>query len=80
MMSEACFDPRQAVELWKRMEKEEENAPPQFLSTHPSNHNRILAITNWLEEAERKHEQVSVPTLYFTHRAMADTFHSLAVA
>lgn len=59
MMSEACFDPKQAVELWRRMEKAEEYAPPQFLSTHPSNRNRIAAITSWLDEAERKHEQVS---------------------
>ena len=80
MMSEACFDPRQAVELWKRMEKEEEHAPPQFLSTHPSNHNRILAITNWLEEAERKHEQVGILKLYVIHRVKTDIFRSLVVA
>lgn len=56
-MSEACFDPRAAVGLWARMEKEEQGAPPQFLSTHPSSHNRMEKITAWLQEAEAKREE-----------------------
>lgn len=57
MMSEACYDPKAALTLWQRMEKAEEHAPPQFLSTHPSNHNRIASIEQWLPEAEAKAEQ-----------------------
>lgn len=39
------------------MEKMEEHAPPQFLSTHPSSHNRMEKISSWLPDAELKQEQ-----------------------
>lgn len=54
MMAESCFDPSAAIGLWSRMEKEEQYAPPQFLSTHPSSHNRLEKIRGWLPEAEMK--------------------------
>lgn len=57
MMSEACFDPEAAVGLWARMEQSEQGAPPQFLSTHPSSHNRMEKIRSWLSEAELKREE-----------------------
>jgi len=56
MMAESCYDPEAAMGLWARMEKEEKGAPPQFLSTHPSNHNRLEKIRTWLPEAEGKRE------------------------
>lgn len=56
MMSESCYDPSAAMGLWARMEEEEKNAPPQFLSTHPSNHNRLEKIRGWLPEAEARRE------------------------
>lgn len=54
MMAESCYDPSAAIGLWSRMEKEEEGAPPQFLSTHPSSHNRLEQIRQWLPQAELK--------------------------
>ncbi|KAK8202273.1 metalloendopeptidase [Zalaria obscura] len=57
MMSEACYDPRAAVGLWSRMEQAEKGAPPQFLSTHPSSHNRMEKISEWLPKAEVKQEE-----------------------
>jgi metalloendopeptidase OMA1, mitochondrial len=40
MMAEGCYRPEAAMELWNRMEQKGGQAPPQILSTHPSNHNR----------------------------------------
>lgn len=54
MMAESCYDPKAAIGLWTRMEEAEKNAPPQFLSTHPSNHNRIDKIREWLPKAQEK--------------------------
>ncbi len=55
MMAESCYDPQAAVGLWERMEKGEKgSAPPQFISTHPSSHNRQGTIREWLTEAEDK--------------------------
>ncbi|KAJ6136489.1 hypothetical protein N7512_001649, partial [Penicillium capsulatum] len=52
MMSKACFNPEAAVKLWKRMQMQEKEAPPQFMSTHPSSYNREEAIRGWLAKAE----------------------------
>ena len=57
MMSECCYDPHAAMELWARMEEQEKGAPPQFLSTHPSSHNRLDKIREWLPKAETKREE-----------------------
>lgn len=56
MMSESCFDPKAAMGLWSRMEKEEKGSPPQYMSTHPSSHNRLGKIEEWLPKAEMKLE------------------------
>jgi len=56
MMAESCYDPQAAMDLWSRMEEENEAAPPQFLSTHPSNNNRLNKIREWLPQAELKRE------------------------
>lgn len=60
MMAESCYDPAAAMRLWAAMEREEEGAgqvSPQFLSTHPSSHNRLDKIREWLPQAERKREE-----------------------
>ena len=56
MMADACFDPEAAIELWERMDQLAERAPPQMLSTHPSNYNRKEAIRGWMVEAEAKRQ------------------------
>lgn len=45
LMSQACFDPHEAIEVWRRMEVSGESDVPQFASTHPSRKNRILHLT-----------------------------------
>jgi metalloendopeptidase OMA1, mitochondrial len=51
LMARSCFDPNAAIGFWHRMAQAEKYAPPQFLSTHPSSHNREESIRGWLPEA-----------------------------
>ena len=48
LAARAGYDPRAAVAVWQKMSKYAQGAgsgqPPQFLSTHPSNQNRIKEI------------------------------------
>ena len=51
-MAMAGYDPHQAVEFWQRMTKMKEGqAPPELLSTHPSDESRIKKIKEFLPEA-----------------------------
>lgn len=51
-MARAGFDPRESVELWKKMQAEhEDDAPPEFLSTHPSSATRIESLVSHYPEA-----------------------------
>jgi metalloendopeptidase OMA1, mitochondrial len=56
MMAQACYDPEDAKLFWERMKAAERNAPPQFLSTHPSSDTRIADIERWMPEARQKKE------------------------
>ncbi|MBT6014382.1 MAG: M48 family metallopeptidase [Nitrosomonadales bacterium] len=37
----AGYNPMAAVSLWRKMDAQSDSEPPEFLSTHPSNENRI---------------------------------------
>lgn len=50
-MAMAGYDPRQAVDFWRRMEQEAGPRPPELLSTHPSGESRIRAIEKEIPEA-----------------------------
>ncbi len=51
-MAMAGYDPRSAVDFWKRMAAGKKGAaPPQFLSTHPSDETRIRQIEEHMPEA-----------------------------
>jgi predicted Zn-dependent protease len=53
-MARAGYEPRQAVEFWKRMRRASQGKePPEFVSDHPSDEHRIQRIQQWLPEAER---------------------------
>lgn len=45
-MARAGFDPRQAVPLWQNMMAEADDAPAEFMSTHPSSEKRIDALVS----------------------------------
>jgi predicted Zn-dependent protease len=51
-MAMADYDPRVAVDFWRRMSEEKGGAaPPEFISTHPSDQTRIRNIESLLPEA-----------------------------
>lgn len=50
-MAMAGYDPRQAVTFWQRMAAQNQGAPPEFLSTHPSDATRIANIQKLIPEA-----------------------------
>jgi predicted Zn-dependent protease len=51
----AGYNPQEAVTFWKRMAAASANGnaqkPPEFLSTHPSDENRIARIEGYMQEA-----------------------------
>jgi len=53
LMAIAGYDPSEAANLWRRMKaKSGGQAPPEFMSTHPSNDTRIANLTRWAPEAK----------------------------
>ncbi|MEY3981522.1 MAG: hypothetical protein RLZZ281_391, partial [Pseudomonadota bacterium] len=44
------FDPRAGITLWRKMSAASKNAPPQWLSTHPSGTSRISDIERHLDQ------------------------------
>ena len=44
IMAEAGFDPRESVQLWRRMAEAGGGQPVEFLSTHPSHASRIEVL------------------------------------
>ena len=55
LMSLACYNPREAIAFWQRME-EQAGSPRssrsfEFISTHPSHYARIESISSWIPEA-----------------------------
>ncbi len=51
-MSMAGYNPTEAVNVWKRMAAmNTKQAPPEFMSTHPSNARRIADLTKLIPEA-----------------------------
>lgn len=64
LMAIAGYNPDQAAELWKRMKansaKGGGEAPPEFLSTHPSNDSRIAKLTALAPKAKEEAKKFGV--------------------
>ncbi len=55
----AGYNPQEAITLWERMEKASAgNKPPEFLSTHPSEGNRIERLKKQMPEALKLYKPV----------------------
>jgi predicted Zn-dependent protease len=51
LMAKAGYDPRGALGFWERLSKgKSSSSPPSFLSTHPTDYDRITKIKNLLPE------------------------------
>ena len=56
----AGYNPQEAIPLWERMQKAAgDNKPPEFLSTHPSEDNRIVRLKQQMPEALTFYKPVS---------------------
>lgn len=59
-MARAGYDPAEAIKLWERMgEASGGKAPPEFLSTHPSDVTRKKNLSEWLPEAQKTYQNAS---------------------
>lgn len=59
-MARAGYDPRQAVEFWRRFQdfnNKQGNHMPQFLSTHPVDATRIQQLEEYLPRAMEEYER-----------------------
>ena len=57
-MAMAGYDPNEAVPFWERMSAQKGGkAPPEFLSTHPSDAKRIENIRRLIPEAMKQYRK-----------------------
>jgi len=56
-MAMAGYNPNESVEFWQRMAAQGGEAPPEFLSTHPSNETRINDLKKLIPEALQYYKQ-----------------------
>jgi len=49
LMYKACYDLNEAIRFWQKLIKIKKDKLPQFLSTHPSDLNRIRKIKRYIE-------------------------------
>lgn len=63
LMAIAGYKPEEAAELWKRMSAlSSGEAPPEMLSTHPSNESRIANLTSLAQKAREEAAKFGVTT------------------
>ncbi len=56
LMAVAGYDPEEAAKLWERMKAAGGEAPPEFMSTHPSNETRI---NNLMANAQKAKDEAA---------------------
>jgi predicted Zn-dependent protease len=60
-MAKAGYDPAAAITFWQRMSQQGGQQPPEFLSTHPNDANRIKALQEFLPTAKQYSTKGSQP-------------------
>lgn len=56
LMAQSGFKPESAVYLWQNMAALGQSAPPELLSSHPSNETRIEGLSNYLSTTQPLYE------------------------
>ena len=81
MMARSCYNPKEAVKVWERMEKfqAQQEQIPEWLSTHPSNSNRIEQMSEWLAKAEDAREQSDCASTIEYSNAFGSALQSLLI-
>lgn len=58
LLVRACYDPREAPELWERMGRlGGGQRPPEWMSTHPASETRAANFRQWMPQAIAMYEQ-----------------------
>jgi predicted Zn-dependent protease len=65
LAARAGYDPHAGVTLWQKMAAASKNAPPQFISTHPSGPTRIADIERNLPKVEPLYARAGKPPQRF---------------
>lgn len=52
-MAMAGYNPEEAPKFWQRMAAGGGQAPPEFMSTHPSHSTRVSNLNKWMAEAKK---------------------------
>lgn len=60
LMASAGFNPQHSVDLWRNMASAGGGAPPEFMSTHPSNETRIKGLQENIPQAMPKYQAAAV--------------------
>jgi predicted Zn-dependent protease len=59
IMARAGYDPREAVNLWQRLNRSKDARPPEFLSTHPAPASRIESIRRQIPTAMKYYNSIT---------------------
>ncbi|MEZ4320085.1 MAG: M48 family metallopeptidase [Myxococcota bacterium] len=54
-MADSGYPPEESTEVWVRMGQLGGEKPPTFLSTHPSDEQRIKNLNKWMPQAKKKY-------------------------
>ena len=57
-MAMAGYDPNESIQFWERMSKQGGQKPPEFLSTHPVDSNRIARLKEKMPDAMAYYKKV----------------------
>jgi predicted Zn-dependent protease len=57
LMASAGFNPKESITLWQNMSRSGGEKPPEFMSTHPSDENRIKDLNNEMTNALQLYQQ-----------------------